>query len=143
MEIINKLSDIVRGQLNPWFITGFTDAEGSFSVSIFKNNRRKIGYEIQVNFTVGLHIKDSNLLLKLKSFFNETGKIFFDEKKNKALYNVRDLKSINEIIIPHFNLYPLISQKQEDFLIFSLRAKKIVEALRDINNKQHLEKMVL
>ena len=53
---------------------------------------------------------------------------------------MRDLKSINEIIIPHFYLYPLISQKQEDFLIFSLRAKKIVEALRDINNKQHLEK---
>ena len=48
-------------------------------------------------------------------------------------YAVRDLKSLNEVIIPHFNLYPLISQKQEDYLIF----KKIVE---QINNKQHLNK---
>jgi hypothetical protein len=28
---------------NPWFLTGFTDAEGCFTISIFKNNRVKTG----------------------------------------------------------------------------------------------------
>lgn len=30
-------------KLNPWFITGFIDAEGSFSVIIDKNKTRKLG----------------------------------------------------------------------------------------------------
>jgi hypothetical protein len=33
-------------QLNPWFITGFTDAEGTFTVVITKDIKRKIGWRI-------------------------------------------------------------------------------------------------
>ena len=29
--------------LNPWFFTGFTDAEGCFSISLIRNNQRKVG----------------------------------------------------------------------------------------------------
>jgi len=29
--------------LSPWFITGFTDAEGCFSISIYKDSTRPIG----------------------------------------------------------------------------------------------------
>jgi hypothetical protein len=29
--------------LNPWFITGFTDGEGCFTLSIVKDNRSKRG----------------------------------------------------------------------------------------------------
>jgi hypothetical protein len=32
-----------NGSLSPGFITGFTDAEGCFSVSITKSNNTKIG----------------------------------------------------------------------------------------------------
>jgi hypothetical protein len=30
-------------KLNPWFITGLIDGEGSFYTTIFKNNEYKIG----------------------------------------------------------------------------------------------------
>jgi hypothetical protein len=29
-------------KLEPWFVTGFTDAEGSFSIILDKNNKRKL-----------------------------------------------------------------------------------------------------
>jgi hypothetical protein len=44
--------------LDPWFITGFSDAESSFSVSCFKNDKLKIGWEFQPAFSIGLHLKD-------------------------------------------------------------------------------------
>jgi len=33
-------------QLNPWFITGFTDGEGTFGLYINSNNKYKSGYKI-------------------------------------------------------------------------------------------------
>jgi len=37
--------------VNPWFVTGFSDAESSFSVSCFKNDKLKIGWEFQPAFS--------------------------------------------------------------------------------------------
>lgn len=36
-------SESVNNKLHPWFITGFTDGEGCFSVNVLKNNELKIG----------------------------------------------------------------------------------------------------
>jgi hypothetical protein len=30
-------------KLNPWFVTGLIDGEGSFSISIYKNDKQKLG----------------------------------------------------------------------------------------------------
>jgi hypothetical protein len=32
----------IKPELNPWFITGFTDAEGSFSILIYPDNRSRL-----------------------------------------------------------------------------------------------------
>ena len=53
------------------------------------------------------------------------------QNKNSVQYRVGSLKDINEKIIPHFEKYPLISQKKADFILF----KKIINL---INNKEHL-----
>lgn len=46
--------------LNPWFVTGFTDGDGSFAVSITKQNSG-IGWKILPMFTIGLDPKDLDL----------------------------------------------------------------------------------
>jgi len=33
----------VSGAIDPWFITGFTDAEGCFNLSIVRNKKYKAG----------------------------------------------------------------------------------------------------
>lgn len=47
--------------LNPWIITGFTDAEGCFTVSIIPSNTHKNGYQIRSIFTINLNKKDLTL----------------------------------------------------------------------------------
>ena len=58
--------------LNPWFVSGFVDGDGSFSVSITKK-KSGIGWKIQPIFTIGLDPKDLDLLVQIKVFF-KTGK---------------------------------------------------------------------
>jgi hypothetical protein len=38
---INRSTFIEDSELDPWFITGLSDAEGSFSVSVSKNSQLK------------------------------------------------------------------------------------------------------
>ena len=57
--------------LDPNWVTGFVDAEGSFSVLVYKTSKLKIGWETQLSFNITLHTKDLNLLIQIKSFFCE------------------------------------------------------------------------
>jgi hypothetical protein len=54
-------------QLNPYWVTGFTDAEGTFTIVIDKITKRKIGWRIQSKFQISLHVRDLPLLLKSKA----------------------------------------------------------------------------
>ena len=108
-QLINKTFSTMSNNTNidPWFFTGFADAESSFSVSCYKNNKLKIGWELQPAFSIGLHLKDLGLLLKIKSFFNEVGRIKIDRLNNKVQYTVTRIKDLNTIIIPRGAARPL------------------------------------
>ncbi len=104
--------------LNPSFITGFSDAEGSFVVTILKNPRYKIGWNVQARFQIKLHEKDRPLLSLIQDYFNNIGYISKINNRSTAEFRVSDITSLNNIIIPHFEKYLLITNKYEDFLIF-------------------------
>lgn len=48
--------------LNPWFITGFVDAEGTFVIKVSKSPRSRAGWRVEAIFIIGLHQKDFPLL---------------------------------------------------------------------------------
>jgi len=56
-------------QLKPYWVTGFTDAEGAFTIVIDKVKKRKLGWRIQSKFQVCLHVRDLPLLLKIQQIF--------------------------------------------------------------------------
>lgn len=119
-----------NNKLHPQWITGFTDAEGSFGVYIYKkDNRQKTSWEIKPRFSIHLHARDTELIKKIQAFFN-CGRIS-ESKNNSIKFEVGDLSSLVNIIIPHFDQYSLITQKQSDFLTW----KMIIELK---NSKQHL-----
>lgn len=118
--------------LNPNWITGLVDAEGSFNIRFTKSKYHKSGWYIQACFQIALHVRDKNLLLQIKTFFNETGNIYVIKDK-AVLYQVRDLSAIQRVVIPHFEKYSLITQKQSDFILF----KKIVKLMGE---GKHLNK---
>lgn len=123
-SLINGLGNKV---LSPWFITGFTDAEGCFYIGITKSTKVNTKWEVQPSFKIELHIKDLELLRLIQNFFNVGNiKVF----KDKAAYYVNSLKDLR-IIINHFEQYSPLSKKHEDFLLF--RA-----AILLMLNKEHL-----
>jgi len=110
---------------SPWFITGFVDAEGTFTIIIDNPSN----WRVQAKFQIGLHVRDLDLLLQIQKFFKGIGSI--GKSNNMVFYSVSGLKDLITVIIPHFLKYPLLTQKAVDFLLL----KKIVDL---INNKVHL-----
>lgn len=119
----------INNKLDPNWVTGFVDGEGCFYVHIDKRKNRKSGWHVQACFQIKLHIKDKDLLLQIKSFFGEVGTILINY--NFVVYRVCKINNITNIIIPHFDKYPLISKKFGDYYIF----KNIVKL---INKGEHL-----
>jgi len=101
--------------LNPWFVTGFTDGDGSFAVSITKK-KSGTGWKIVPMFTIGLDKKDLDLLVQIKAFF-KTGNIYAS-KRGVVYYTVGSIKDLIKHILPHFDKYPLATLKLKDYLLF-------------------------
>ena|ERR1700744_3273477 len=87
-----------------------------------------MGYQIQIIFKITLHKKDYGLLCQVKDYFG-VGKIT-KHGDTTLQYIVRSLKDL-DIIISHFDKYPLISQKWTDYILFQ-------DAFLLIKNKEHL-----
>ena len=92
--------------LYPWFITGFTDGEGCFTLSVRKNSNLNCGWESYASFTIGVDKKDKDLLNAIQGYFG-VGKVVKGEK-DVYRYVVRRLNDL-DVIIGHFNKYPLIT----------------------------------
>ena len=125
---ISRHLDANNDKINPYWITGFVDAEGCFSVIIEISNITK--WKVRASFEINLHIKDVDILHKIKSFFG-VGAIYLRSDRNIAVYRVSKIESLRDIIIPHFKVYSLISQKSIDFYFWC----KVVEI---ISKKEHL-----
>lgn len=108
-------SDGVKGKLNPWFVTGFVDAEGCFSMSVLRRKSAAIGWTIQPSFIITLHLRDIELLNKIQLFFG-VGQVALTGK-NFAVYRVRSREDL-KVIIAHFVTYPLHTLKAIHFLRF-------------------------
>jgi hypothetical protein len=68
-------------------------------------------------FTIGLDQKDLDLLVQTKAwiFFN-TGNRY--STRGIVYYTVGSVKDIVKYIIPHFDKFPLVTQKLKDFTLF-------------------------
>jgi hypothetical protein len=63
---------LIKLTMDPWFVTGFADAEGCFSISLVRKNKLKVGWEVKIRFQI-------NLLLRTKrsSFIGTDSKLFW------------------------------------------------------------------
>lgn len=111
--------------VNPWFVTGFTDAEGCFLLVV--RNRNNSWY-VEARFEISLHKKDLELMKQIQDYFEGAGGISI-HGKDSYQYTVSSIKQINDKILPHFENYPLITQKYSDYLLFK-------EAINLINSKR-------
>jgi hypothetical protein len=119
-------------KLNPDFVTGLTDAEGSFCITKHKDNRAKHKMNIGLSFRITMLSNEIELLNMVKDYFGY-GHLSLEDKRGAVTFGIRDINSINKVIIPHFSNYPLRGTKYLDFVAFK-------KALDMINSKKHLTK---
>jgi len=128
----NLKNNSSNSELEPYWVTGFSDAESTFSIRISRDKSRLLGIRILPIYSIELHIRDIEVLYKIKEFFIVGSvKERIRNGKSTGIYSVQSINDLITVIIPHFIKYPLITQKQADFLLFS----SIVNL---INNKEHL-----
>lgn len=114
-------SSHAKQSISPFFISGYTDAEGCFNISIQKNSNGK--FYVRPQFKIEVHSKDKNLLILIQHHLGGIGTIYSNLDKSKFM--VRSLDDILKIIT-HFSNYPLITQKKADFILFKEIINKIV-----------------
>lgn len=114
--------------IHPWFITGFTDAEGCFTVSIVKQSTTfRTGWEVRLNFQIKLHKRDLALLENIQA---SLGGIGFINLGKDCVFRVRKFNQVLSVI-DFFDQYPLITQKKADYILF----KQVALIMKQ---KQHL-----
>lgn len=114
--------------MNPWFVTGFSDGESCFTLSVVRNNERKVGWRVSYCFQITIHKKDLVLLEQIQSYFL-VGSIT-KHRYESIHYRVQSVENLI-VIVNHFDKYPLITQKWVDYQLFK-------QALMLIQNKEHL-----
>ena len=122
MKIINNLLSNGNKNLNPSWVTGFTDAEGCFSVILSKRSNLK--WRIMVSFEINLHIKDIDVLHLIKTYFG-VGLITYRASRSTCVYRVTKIEDLINVIIPHFLNFPVYCDKLHAFNLLY----KIVNAL--------------
>ena len=115
-------------QLDPRFITGFVDGEGSFKIGIVENKNYKTGFHIWLSLSISLHVRDRALLEKLQLTLG-VGRIGKHDSESIQL-QVTSIKDIKKII-EHFDKFPLKTSKFADYKLW----KEVYNLI--INNEHH------
>ena len=119
----HKPLNIKESNMNPWFFTGFADAESSFSILIQHNETYKTNWRVKAIFAIGLHNKDVEILEHIQSFLG-VGKIH-KHGVNSVQYRIESINGL-QVVLDHFDKYPLVTAKLADYILF----KKALNIMR-------------
>lgn len=128
-------------KLNPYWISGFIEGDGSFIINLkttcaptigkktVNKEGREEGLSVSGVLSIGLDIREEPLLFKIKTFFNSLGNVYSSQTRDVVEFKIFKLQDLLTII-PHFEKYPLLGFKSYNFSIW----KEIVNL---INKKDH------
>ncbi len=108
-------------KIDPWYISGFVDGEGTFHVSFAKRQDLPQHWAIIPEFHVSQHQDRASVLDEIQKYF-DCG-IIRDNHRGRAndvtrVLVVRNRRDLLDKIVPFFQSYPLRSQKRDDFRTF-------------------------
>lgn len=78
-----------------------------------------------------MHEKDRALIQAIQNYFGGIGYVSKPNKASTVEFRVSTLKDLVNVILPHFDKYPLITKKRTDYLLF----KQIVSLM--LNEGHH------
>ena len=105
--------------LQSQWVSGFVAGDGGFSIYVRPTKDYALLEKVYCRFHIAQHIKDQELLKLFIKFF---GCGIVAVRSNVSIprcdYIVEDTSSILDKVLPHFDRYPLLNLKQEDFICF-------------------------
>jgi len=104
--------------LDPWYVSGLTDGEGCFCISLSVRRKLCTGIEVRPSFALSLNERDLSLLEDLQTFFG-CGWIRQPRGDRTYKYEVRSVADLMAWILPHFEAHPLQGIKARSFDGFS------------------------
>lgn len=111
-ETINLNNTPVSFTLQDGWLSGFTDAEGCFNISITSNSRYTLGHVIKMRYI--LDQKDSVILSRVSELFG-FGKVRLRSgTDNVYRYTATGFKALNDVIA-YFQIFPLQTKKALSF----------------------------
>lgn len=136
--IINKGLDKSDLFSNSWF-SGITDANGKFSISLYKNKKISIKYKLELkqyylsnilkyntNYESLIIMNYISMVFNSKLYSKSRLLKFKDKNKiyNKYIVNITNINSLL-LVNKYFDKYPLLSSKKNDYIIWSKVLNKI------------------
>lgn len=115
-----------------WYLTGFIDGEGCFSIAIRKSKFSRIGWTMNPLFQVYQHKDNDHVLYVCKDVI---GCGYISHKGGNPLcttYCVDRTSDLTDKVIPFFDKYFLLGEKYNNFLLFK-------EIVIGVAKKEHLD----
>ena len=112
------------------YLSGYADGEGCFCVSINKSKRHRFNWEIRPSFSISQNRDRANILRVFKRHLG-CGSIRPDRSDKTLKFEVRSVNDLVSKVVPHFERYPLLSNKMLDFKLFA-------DICRRMRDKKHL-----
>ena len=122
LELPIGKEQIQRKKLNPQYIAGFIDGEGSFSISIGKHKTLRRGFEIRPEFEIELRKDDQEILERILVTIG-IGRIYDCSYERygwypHAKYKITSIWDLKEHLFPFLDKYPLQAKKRKSYLVF-------------------------
>jgi hypothetical protein len=109
----------------PSYLSGYVDGEGCFTVSISPRPTIVVGWEVRPSLSVSQNSDRAEVLLLMQEYFG-CGTLRPDRSDRTLKWEVRSLPVLIARIVPHFETYPLLSSKQQDFELFADVCERMV-----------------
>jgi hypothetical protein len=119
-------------KLTPGYITGLTQTDGSFSCGIVITATKSINFRPCFQITADLTSKF--VLDKICKYFS-CGNVTINKEQHTANFVVTKTDDLLNIIIPHFNLFPLFCAKLHAFELFKLIINEKIKNKNNINKE--------
>ena len=135
LELPYGKEQIQREKLNPHYVSGFIDGEGSFSISIGKHKTLKRGFEIRPEFEIELRKDDQEILERILITIG-AGRLYDCSYERYGWYphvkfKIMSIWKMKEYLFPFLDAYPLQAKKAKSYVIFK-------EIVLMVCNKEHL-----
>lgn len=124
-------NDINKDVFGAW-LSGFVAGEGSFNLSMINNS-------CKASFTIALRADDIDALYLIQSYWQCGGVYNIHRKKEESRnrkqevnFTVHRSVHLQEILVSHFDKFPLFAKKRLDFEVWKLG----VELIYAVNNRK-------